>query len=94
MSVIRPIVLAVLFVVGVYAFIKTERQQGKRFVNSYKVMKSRSVLSCLNMCSREIDKCFGINFRADKTVCELIGRDRTSVLENGWQSHYFTGRCI
>jgi len=94
MSVRHPSVLAVLFVVGVYAFIRIERQEGTRFVNSYKVIGSKSALTCLTTCARE-NPCYGVNFRADSTLCEFVGMNRTSLGEESWKAYHFKGRnCL
>ena len=94
----RPIVLSVVIVLGVYASIsasiRMERHDRKRFVNHYHAIDAKSALICCVMCAREEGICLGVNFLANGTTCELIGRDRTYVHEDGWQSYHFTSKNI
>ena len=90
MSVIRPIVLTVLFVAGVYAFIVMERQTGTRFVNTYRVIRSKTALARLSTCTRD-NTCFGVNIRTEATICEFVGRNRKYVDDESWQAYTFKG---
>ena len=94
MFVLRPIVLSVVIVLGVYASIRMERHDRKRFVNHYHAIHVKSALICCFKCAREEGTCFGVNFLANGSTCEFFGRDRTYVHEEGWLAYHFTSKNI